>query len=494
MEIRFGIDLGYSKCKVSFSYIVNKIIKSEILEVYESKTGVSSIAYYDEQNDLWLFGDEALKNANDSRKPIIRIKEILDNCHTTLFNSKSFYNKDCDYEFKSKTFTQRDVLNEFVRYLTKGIIAAVAKKQGFTITNKIVLTYPVNVTNEYKMHLKKIFEDNGFIVHRMLPEPVAAAISTMNLLNENNIPNILVVDMGADTCDIASLEHTVNRLSANKIENIHIGGNDFDKGIYNFVLRKVFDATKGENLTNYQRFNLLELCKEAKHYISDMGMAVIEYEGFAKISVLLETSDFQDIIDKDIKSISQLVADYLDPMKKDYILFTGGCAKSDVIMKKLKAQISNKNIGLLKVDDPIFTTSIGASMEAFDYYKTVSVSPQSYGVLAYDKNKNASFMSTLVKKNTPLPCVFKKVYNTNSVGQRRIDLHVLESSNTALRIDDLSKTNEVGNAVMLLSRASMLHTEPVELEISIDNNGVATISATSKYGDRAKIVISNREG
>ena len=109
------------------------------------------------------------------------------------------------------------------------------------------------------LHIKKNFINVGFDVLRIINEPSAAALSYGLSSSCNDDEKILVLDLGGGTLDI-----TILLKDNGFFEVLHsiglndLGGNDFTKVIYDFILKQYPEINK-------EKFNQFwYLCQNAK--------------------------------------------------------------------------------------------------------------------------------------------------------------------------------------------------------------------------------------
>lgn len=500
MEIRFGFDFGNSRSKLSYSYVNgDKIIETKIVEFYGENDGIASIAFYDEEEDTWIFGDESLTGAYSNSKPIISLRSLLLNINSESLKSNSFVNPAYDFHFISKTLTVGEVLQEYFKYVLITLKNKYFdnKKINATITNKIVLTYPVSASDEYKRLLKQFVETCGYQVIRMLPEPVATGLSIIDQL-QNYKKDILVVDIGSDTTEVATInpasktEGSVQKpdFKVMSINNMKIGGVDFDKKIFDYIIEEADALTNGEELTSFKKFELLEDCRTSKQYLSKNEFCNIAYESFVVFNIELGRDKYNELISSLVDEIVEFIEGECSKSENiGKVILSGGISATPIIVSKVKQIVKDRGYELVEPENPLYSSSFGAAIECQERYNLINASAKSYGIMCIFYNDNGTRskdMSALIAKNQRLPFNYSRTFYTHKIGQKIIAIEVGESD--AMPVGKLNripneKTKILLNTQFTITNPSLTKKEPVDFEISIDQDGIATITIKSNHGD-----------
>ena len=116
---------------------------------------------------------------------------------------------------------------------------------------KLVITVQAYFNDSQRKLTKQAAELLGLEVLRIINEPTAAALSYGFDTKENKKEKILIFDLGGGTFDVTILDLSISLDKEEKGENYksfiilstsgesHLGGEDFDNKLVEFVLKKV---------------------------------------------------------------------------------------------------------------------------------------------------------------------------------------------------------------------------------------------------------------
>ncbi len=315
--------------------------------------------------------------------------------------------------------------------------------------DQAVVTVPAYFTEVQRQATKDAGEIAGFKVRRVIDEPTAAAISYG--LNEKGDQKIMVYDLGGGTFDVSIIEISSGVFHVLGINgNAHLGGDDFDKKIVDWILDKVkeeHDIDLSEDPIALQRIK--EAAEDAKIDLSNVTEAHILLEavtitdkGPLSVDFNISRQEFEDMI-KDMvestqKPMEQALADA--KMKKediDSVLLVGGSTRIPLVqrvVKKFTGKPPQKDI----IPDEVVAQGAAVQTLAMKGIETmldntlaekymkdkpviVHVTPFSLGVGLKDDQ-----FAPLIEKNSTYPSEEKDVFTTTRDFQEAISFPIFE--------------------------------------------------------------------
>jgi molecular chaperone DnaK len=226
-KVYVGIDLGTTNTLVAYE----KKNRITTLSFMGSGNVLPSVLFLDSSTQTITIGSDA--NVKGNLEPENRIK-----------SAKTFMGTDKIYELPVKngepvSMTPTDVATEVL----KAVKARIIKKLKLTDDDEIcaVITVPAAFSAIQKEETRKAAEKAGLNCLGLRPEPVAAALAGAEGLSANSM--VFVVDIGGGTYDTAViyLDENLNPEIISQEGDRRLGGDDFDKVIYDYLLEKVGD-------------------------------------------------------------------------------------------------------------------------------------------------------------------------------------------------------------------------------------------------------------
>lgn len=490
MKIYFGLDLGTDSVKMTYSYL-DKEGHSVSNRLYlDDEISYPAVAFYDENNDIWKFGRVALNGACDSQKPIVKIKEMLLLCdNNDIFNGKEYVNKSCGYCFNAKTWSVKMLCQNFIDYILNDLKNKALKKVNIPdgkFSDEIMVAFPCTATDNYKITLKSMVENAGYSA-RMIAEPIAAAVCLIDEGTEVGYKNI-VIDVGEEkTTMIVFSPYASDGESVNfeKVESLNYGGKDFDKLIYNYAVNC---SDSEEEITNYQKFALMESAKRAKEYLCDGDEVVfIEYQSDSVKYIKLTENEFFKMTESLCYDIAGMICDYINLTGRiDHIIFLGGTGKNKFLIRavKNKLKLFNNDISLSVPKDGAYGIAKGACIHALGIHKFKSITTKSYGFQCYNADRSALGISILINKNAKLPVTSHKKYETLKSNQKYVDIMIRSSDRSGGEeqfIRTLVDSNVLSSGKMILPNYTKSGYE-FYVCVTIDSDGIGRVKVGSDDG------------
>lgn len=364
---------------------------------------------------------------------------------------------NCDkliYNFKLNL--DLTLLTYFFNYL-KQIIINKFNNNNF----KLIITVPSNFNDNQREIIRDCFNKVGFNVLRIINEPSAAALGYGILNNSKNEENILVIDPGGGTFDITVLVKESGFFQILHSDGLNdLGGNDFTKVIYDFIIKKN---------NNLDEKKLWFICQNAKEKLSFLDKYEIIIDNFHYV---LTVKEYNKLCNNLLNRIEELLIN-LKEYDFNYIIMIGNCSKTPTIQKLVETIFNQKpwihpNLDTVVAEGAcLYGAIIENKYDAIDNIILVDVLPLSLGIETVDGN-----FSIIIEKNTPLPIKRTKRYTTDDP-----TIPVLIKIYQGER--KIANKNTLIGEFMFDDKISS-DTPIIDITFKVDLNGIITINVFNK--------------
>ena len=367
--------------------------------------------------------------------------------------------------------------------------------------DRAVITVPAYFNDAQRQATKDAGEIAGLKVERIINEPTAAALA-YGLDKGKKNHKIAVFDLGGGTFDVSILDigdGVFEVLSTNG--DTHLGGDDWDQALIDFLAEE-FRKKEGVDIRKdamaLQR--LKEAAEKAKCELSTMQETTVnlpfitaDASGPKHLQIALTRAKFESLcasLFERLKAPCQnAIRDAkLDASKIDEVVLVGGSTripKVQQICKELFGKEPNKSV------NPDEVVAVGAAIQGGVLMGEVKdillldVTPLSLGVETL-----GGVMTKLIERNTTIPTSKKEVFSTAADNQTSVQIHVLQGER------EFAKDNRtLGQFELAGIPPSPRGLPQIEVEFSLDANGILTVTATDKAsGKKADIKITNSGG
>jgi len=351
--------------------------------------------------------------------------------------------------------------------------------------NKAVITVPAYFNDSQRQATKDAGKIAGLEVLRIINEPTAASLAYGFEKKANE--TILVFDLGGGTFDVSCLEVGDGVFEVlSTCGDTHLGGDDFDKRIVDF-LAEDFQKNEGMDLrTDKQALQrLTEAAEKAKMELSTIAQTQINLpfitataEGPKHIDCSLTRSDFEKMCDDLITRCKVPVETALKDAKIELsevseVILVGGSTRIPAVAALVESMTKKAPNMTVNPDEVV---ALGAAVQAGVLAGEVSdivlldVTPLSLGLETL-----GGVMTKLIPRNTTLPTSKSEVFSTAADGQSSVEINVLQGER------EFVKDNKtLGNFRLDGIPPAPRGVPQIEVTFDIDANGILSVTAKDK--------------
>jgi molecular chaperone DnaK len=265
------------------------------------------------------------------------------NVGRTVFSIKRHMGTNYRVRIEGKEYTPQEISSMILQKLKQDTEDYFGEE-----LNQAIVTVPAYFTDAQRQATKDAGEIAGLRVRRIIDEPTAAALAYGLDKREDQV--MMVYDLGGGTFDVSIIEVVSGVFQVLAIHgNTHLGGDDFDKRIVNWLVddfKRQTGVDLGDDPIALQR--LRDAAEEAKIELSEVKETNIAIEAITmtdKGPLTLETTltraKFEELISDLIKMtvppMEQAIEDAnLTVDKIDTVLLVGGSTRVPLVQNTVR--------------------------------------------------------------------------------------------------------------------------------------------------------------
>ena len=352
-----------------------------------------------------------------------------------------------------------------------------------------VITVPAYFNDAQRQATKDAGKIAGLNVLRIINEPTSAALSYG--LDHAEPQKVMVYDLGGGTFDVSIIEigDGVLEVLATSGDN-HLGGDDFDERLQNWIVSKVKEQTGADVSRDYTAMQRIrEAAEQAKKELStaETTQIILPYLSQHKgqpihAELSLTRTEFtrlvSDLIDRTAGPVNNALSDAgIRASELGKVLLVGGSTRIPAVQEKVRRLTGITPSKSVNPDECVAQGAaiLGSTLSGHAIVAAgtgqdlllLDVTPMSLSIETI-----GGVATRLVNRNTTLPTRYSQIFSTAAPYQSSVEIRVLQGERPMARDNKL-----IGTFKLWGIRRAPAGVPQIEVTFDIDANGILTVSA-----------------